>query len=433
MRDSLKIAFHTLGCKLNFSETSAITRDFALNEHYELVNIHEVADVYVINSCSVTHNAEKKCRELIRRLRRQSSEALIAIIGCYSQLKPVEIESAGQVDLILGNHEKFQLFDYVEQFRSKQALQKPLGDSKLIQFIPSWSGEGRTRTFLKIQDGCDYGCSYCIVPRARGRSRSDTIEATMKNVEILAEKGVKELVLTGVNIGDFGRRHNQSFFGLLKKLNEYDGIERIRLSSVEPDLLHDEIIEMVADSEKIMPHFHMPLQSGSDKVLAAMKRKYDTRLFAEKVEKIKKHMPLACIAIDIIAGFPLETNEDFSETISFIDSLPASYMHVFTFSRRENTTAAGYKDVFKPKERSLRSKMLKELSRSKLKTFYSMNKGVKTSVLFEGKASNGFISGFTPNYIKVKTPFDQGFEGNIKHVQLKDFDGDMQFECKILY
>ena len=432
MKDSLKIAFHTLGCKLNFSETSAITRDFAINDHYEFVNIQDVADVYVINSCSVTHNAEKKCRELIRRLRRQNPNALIAIIGCYSQLKSGEIDSAGQVDLILGNHEKFQLFDYVEQFRIKQPIQKLLEPSKLNKFIPAWSGEGRTRKFLKIQDGCDYGCSYCIVPMARGRSRSDNIEATMNNVKTLAEKGVKELVLTGVNIGDFGKMHKETFFGLLKELDKIKGIERIRLSSVEPDLLEDDIIKLVADSQRIMPHFHIPLQSGSDKVLAEMKRKYDTVLLSYKVEKIKKHMPLACIAIDIIAGFPLETDEDFSDTVKFIDSLPVSYLHVFTFSRRENTPAAGYKDVFEPKDRNLRSKLLKELSRNKLKTFYAMNKGRETNVLFEGKTSNGFISGFTPNYIRVKTPFDSNLESNIKKVQLIDFDVDMQFECKII-
>lgn len=432
LADSMKIAFYTLGCKLNFSETSAIARDFAMSDHYDIMKVPDKADIYVINSCSVTHNAERKCRELIRRLRRQNPVALVAVIGCYSQIKPRELGSAVKVDMVLGSQEKFRLFDIVEQYRNNGILQNCEKRPEFSEFFPAWSGDDRTRKFLKIQDGCDYGCSYCIVPLARGGSRSDTTAATIDSVKKLAAGQVKELVLTGVNIGDFGKQHNETFLGLLNEIDKVKGIERIRLSSVEPDLLYDDIIKLVADSVKIMPHFHIPLQSGSDKVLKEMGRKYDTRLFARNVEHINSLMPLACIAVDVIAGFPTETGKDFKETVSFIENLPISYMHVFTFSKRENTPAAGLEKRFHSSEKSYRSNSLKELSKKKLNTFYRLNKGRGANVLFESNTFDGFISGFTSNYVRVKTPYSPDLQNNICKVLLTDFSADMQFDCKIL-
>ncbi len=432
MGQRLKIAFHTLGCKLNFSETSDIIRDFAKNDEFRQVASADVADIYVINSCSVTKNAEKKCYELIRRFKRQNPGSKIAVIGCFSQLKPGDLSATEKVDIILGNHEKFKLYDYILKYDTKNSDQTIQTGSKLTQFIPTCSGEDRTRTFLKIQDGCDYACSYCIVPRARGRSRSDTIAGTLEKVKKLAENEVKEVVLTGVNIGDFGKNQNETFLDLLKELDKLENIKRIRLSSIEPDLLDDEIIKLVAGSGRIMPHFHIPLQSGSDKVLKAMGRNYDTSLFASKVEKIKELMPFACVAVDVIAGFPLETHEDFYDSYRFIESLPVSYLHVFTYSERPNTSAAKLTPVYKSSEKSYRSDQLKELSKNKLQSFYEKNKGEKADVLFEQKSAGGFLYGFTPNYVRVKTPCMEELQNNIKKVQLTDFGIDMVFECKKL-
>ncbi len=433
MTKRLKIAFHTLGCKLNFSETSTIKRDFANDDKFTHVDFTDQADFYVINSCSVTNNAEKKCRELINRAKRQNPKGKIAVIGCFSQLKHEQLSKMDKVDIVLGNKEKFELFDYIDKYRRDGIIPKSGKISKLNQFISSCSSGDRTRTFFKIQDGCDYKCTYCIVPMARGRSRSDNIEGTLLKIKKITQKKVKELVLTGVNIGDFGKSHNENFFELLKEIDKIDNIERIRLSSIEPDLLENEIIELVADSKKIMPHFHIPLQSGSDKVLKEMKRNYDTKLFASKVEKIKKMMPLACVAVDVIAGFPAETREDFYATKWFIENLPVSYLHVFTYSERENTPASKFINKVCLEQKKLRSIELKKLSKDKLIAFYDINKGEKTDVLFEQKTKNGFISGFTPNYVRVKTPYEPAIENVIKKVYLVDYKKeDMQFECNFI-
>ncbi len=432
MKGKLKIAFYTFGCKLNFSEASSISSSFFDCDNYEIVNIYDQADIYVLNSCSVTANAEKKCIELIRRVRRQNSNAFIVVMGCFAQLKPDSIKSQYNVNIVLDNQNKYDLFDIIEKYRTGKEPEINLFDKKEVDFISSYSGSDRTRVFFKIQDGCDYNCSYCIVPKARGRSRSDNIEKTIEKLNVLAENPVKELVLTGVNIGDFGKRHNESFFELLKEISKIDNIQRLRISSIEPDLLEDDIIKLVAESSKIMPHFHIPLQSGSDKVLKEMKRKYDTRLFANKVYKIKELMPLACIAVDVIAGFPTETEDDFKKTVRFLENLPVSYLHVFKFSKRENTIAADMENVCKPYDKKIRSNTLKELSQNKLMAFYELNKCKEYDVLFENKASNGFISGYTPNYLKVKTPYKENLVNQLKKVYLREISDDIKYECDIL-
>jgi threonylcarbamoyladenosine tRNA methylthiotransferase MtaB len=366
MHSKRKIAFHTLGCKLNFSETSSISRQFG-NEEFEHVGFNQHADIYVINSCTVTKNAEKTCKALIRKAIRTNPEAHVAVIGCFSQINPEELKAIEGVDVVLGNADKFNLFEHIKGLENTRNL-KANPDVQVHEpekFIPSWSSEDRTRSFFKIQDGCDYFCSYCTIPLARGHSRSNTIAATLETARIIAKTNMKEVVLTGVNIGDFGKLNNETFYDFLKELVKIEGLERIRISSVEPDLLHDEIIELVAAEPKIMPHFHIPLQSGSDTVLKAMGRHYDTGVFASRVKKIRSLMPHACIAADLIVGFPAETDELFEESMRFIKALDVSYIHVFTYSERENTRATKIEGKVPPAIRHHRSRQMQQLSDQK--------------------------------------------------------------------
>jgi threonylcarbamoyladenosine tRNA methylthiotransferase MtaB len=425
MHSKRKIAFHTLGCKLNFSETSSISRQFG-NEEFEHVGFNQHADIYVINSCTVTKNAEKTCKALIRKAIRTNPEAHVAVIGCFSQINPEELKAIEGVDVVLGNADKFNLFEHIKGLENTRNL-KANPDVQVHEpekFIPSWSSEDRTRSFFKIQDGCDYFCSYCTIPLARGHSRSNTIAATLETARIIAKTNMKEVVLTGVNIGDFGKLNNETFYDFLKELVKIEGLERIRISSVEPDLLHDEIIELVAAEPKIMPHFHIPLQSGSDTVLKAMGRHYDTGVFASRVKKIRSLMPHACIAADLIVGFPAETDELFEESMRFIEALDASYIHVFTYSERENTRATKLEGHVPPAVRHHRSRQMQQLSDRKKHDFYLKNKGNKALVLWEKDNTQGYMHGFTDNYIKVKTSFNAELINQINEVTLNHLDTD---------
>lgn len=425
-----KIAFHTLGCKLNFSETSTISRQFG-DDDYEHVSFDAEADIYVINSCTVTGNAEKRCKGLIRQAMRKNPDAFVVVAGCYSQIKPQELMEIPGVGLVLGTADKFNLFEHIKNLErlpeSNQAGKDPsLGEhvSEPDIFVPSWSADDRTRTFFKIQDGCDYFCTYCTIPLARGRSRSDTIQGTLKTAQKIASSGIREMVLSGVNIGDFGRHHKESFYDLLKGLVSIPGIDRIRISSVEPDLLHKNIIELVADTPKLMPHFHIPLQSGSDRVLKDMGRKYDTALFADRVAYIRALMPHACIAADLIVGFPTETAALFEESRSFIHDHDISYVHVFTYSERDNTRAYKSAVSVPPRERTLRSAIMHSLSDEKKKYFYLSNKGRQETVLWEQQSHQDSMHGFTENYIKVKTHYRQELVNTLSPVVLNKLDDD---------
>ena len=439
-----KIAFHTLGCKLNFSETATIGRKFEGDE-FQTVGFSDTADIYVINSCSVTRNAEKRCKTLVRQAMKRNPEACVAVVGCFSQINPEEISAIPGVKLVLGNADKFNLFEHIknlaevrDQNRDQVQDQDQNQDQDRDQdpppkiqdptgFVPSWSEEGRTRSFFKIQDGCDYFCSYCTIPLARGRSRSDTISATLQVASEIAKSDIRELVLSGVNIGDFGKSHNESLAGLLGELVRIGGLQRIRISSVEPDLLHDELIGMVASEPKLMPHFHIPLQSGSDQVLKAMGRRYDTRLFAQRVEKIRSLMPGACIAADLIVGFPGETTALFEETYSFVKETDISYVHVFTYSERENTRALKLPGQVPVQQRQERSRIMHGLSDEKKKAFYLQNKGTAAQVLWEKEHADGFMYGFTENYIRVKTPFDPALANQLREVYLNILGDDMVY------
>jgi len=396
-----RVAFHTLGCKLNFSETATISRDF-IRHGFEQVDFKAVADIYVLNTCSVTENADKEARKLIRQAKRKNPNASIAIIGCYAQLKPEEIESIEGVSVVLGAEQKFNLLNHLDSMDLQGETHVfQSGIDKVHTFSPSYSSSERTRSFLKIQDGCDYTCTFCTIPLARGISRNDSIKKTLSIAEDVAKSQTKEIVLTGVNIGDFGQGRDESFYDLIQELETLDGIDRYRISSIEPNLLTDEIIEFCAKSEKFMPHFHIPLQSGSDKILAQMRRRYKRNLFEERVEKIKSVTPDACIGVDVIVGFPSETDEDFLETYHFINRLDISYLHVFTYSERPNTSA-NEMDEFVPKEtRAERSKMLHILSDKKRRFFNDQFIGEYRPVLFES-LKNGRIQGHTDNYIQVK-------------------------------
>lgn len=417
-----KIAFHTFGCKLNFSETSTISRQFSENA-YKIVNFKEEADIYVIHSCTVTANAERKCRAAVHRVSRINPEATIVVMGCYAQLRAEEIAGMKEVDIILGNKEKYNLFEYLKNFKKTGKQEIHISNiSKTNEFIPSYSYGNRTRSFLKIQDGCDYFCTYCTIPLARGHSRSNTIADTIKIANTIAGKGTKEIVLTGVNIGDFGKNNNETFFELIQHLDKIKGIERIRISSIEPDLLYDEIIEFVSNSTKLLPHFHIPLQSGSNKILKAMRRKYNRELFAHKIRKIKSLMPYSCIAADVIVGFPGETDNDFTETYNFIKELDISYLHVFTYSDRPNTQAAKIIEKIPGNIKKNRSKQLHKLSNEKKKYFYEQNIGKKYKVLFESDSINGYMHGFTENYIKVKTKYNPDLINQIVKIKLKKID-----------
>ena len=431
-QEKKKVAFHTLGCKLNFAETSTISRSFP-EEKFERVPASAKADIYVINTCSVTDAADKKCRQAIKKFINLSPEAFIAVVGCYAQLKPQEISVIPGVDLVLGSNEKFDLSDYLVSFDKKQKTE--IHSHGLIpddSFKPSFSVGDRTRSFLKIQDGCDYGCSYCTIPLARGRSRNPDISTIINEAEYIAGTGIKEIVLTGVNIGDFGRSTGDSFVILLKELVKVQGIERFRISSIEPNLLSDELIALTAKNEKILPHFHIPLQSGSDKVLGLMRRRYTRDVFASRLRMVKEKMPLAGIGADVIVGFPGETISDFEDTYSFLENTPLSYLHVFTFSERPGTIAEMLpgKVLFKDKE--TRSKRLIELSHRKNLIFIEFNIDQVTNVLFEKTYSEGLITGFTSNYIRVEYPWESRLAGQIKKVKLKGISPSGRMSIELL-
>ena len=422
-----RIAFHTLGCKLNFSETSTIARMFPKSD-YEIVDFKEEADYYVINTCSVTGIAEKKCKTAARQAKKRNPNAQVSMLGCFSQIKPETVAALEYVDLVLGNEDKFNLPYYLshpESERSKEVHVAELAKSK--NFFPAYSSGDRTRSFLKVQDGCDHFCTYCSIPFARGRSRSGTVAQTIEKAREIGQSNVREIILSGVNIGDFGKGTDESFYDLLVELEQVPGIERIRISSVEPELLTDEIIELVAASDVFLPHFHLPLQSGCDKTLKDMKRFYDTSLYAGRVAKIKSLMPDACIAADLIVGFPSETEADFAESKQFIADLPISYVHAFTYSARENTHALRIRNVVSPAEKKKRSQLMHELSGRKRMQFYRENIGTTRKVLWESEVQNGMISGWTENYIKVITPYRPELENTITEVVLEQLNTDGVF------
>ena len=422
-----RIAFHTLGCKLNFSETSTIARMFPKSE-YEIVDFKEEADYYVINTCSVTGIAEKKCKVAARQAKRRNPEAKVSMLGCYSQIKPDILARLEYVDLVLGNEDKFNLPYYLSHPESERSKEVHVGDlAKSKVFSPAYSSGDRTRSFLKVQDGCDHFCTYCSIPFARGRSRSGTVAQTIEKAREIGRSEVKEIILSGVNIGDFGKGSDENFYDLLVELEKVPGIERIRISSVEPELLSDEIIELVARSNVFLPHFHLPLQSGCDKTLKDMKRFYDTELYAGRVHKIKSLLPDACIAADVIVGFPTETEEDFAESRKFIADLPISYVHAFTYSSRENTHALRLKNVVSPAQKKARSIALHELSERKRMQFYRENTGTKRKVLFESEVQNGMISGWTENYIKVLAPYHPERENQIEEILLEKMNKEGVF------
>jgi threonylcarbamoyladenosine tRNA methylthiotransferase MtaB len=411
MEKQRSVAFHTLGCKLNFSETSTLSRQLEADGFLKK-EFDDKADVYVINTCSVTDNADKECRQLVRRIQRKAPESLVVITGCYAQLKPKEIANIPGVDLVLGAAEKFNLTAHLKELAKGDSAKISSCDIENVNgFNSSFSINDRTRTFLKVQDGCDYTCAFCTIPMARGKSRSDSIENVLRNAEALAETGVKEVVLTGVNLGDFGKgadgakKNEESFYELIQKLDEVQGIERYRISSIEPNLLTKEIIEFVARSKKFMPHFHIPLQSGSNEVLGLMRRRYKRELYAERVETIKSMMPECAIGVDVIVGFPSESDEHFKETFDFLHSLDISYLHVFTYSERDNTKALEIKPVVPVHVRHERNKTLRNLSYKKMQFFTEQHKGLKRKVLFEGYEKGGMMEGYTDNYIRISTPF----------------------------
>lgn len=421
-----RIAFHTLGCKLNFSETSTIARMFPKSE-YEIVDFKEKADYYVINSCSVTGIAEKKCKTAAKQAKKRNPLAKVTMMGCFPQIKPETVAEFEAVDLILGNEDKFNLPQYLAKAEGKRAKEvHVLNLSKTKVFSPAYSSS-RTRSFLKVQDGCDHFCTYCSIPFARGRSRSGSVADTIAKAKEIGRSQTREIILTGVNIGDFGKGSQENFYELLLELEKVEGIERIRISSIEPELLSDEIIELVAQSKVLLPHFHLPLQSGCDKILKDMKRFYNTALYAGRVEKIKSLMPDACIAADLIVGFPTETDDDFAQTKQFIADLPISYVHVFSYSQRENTKALRLQNVVSIAEKKKRSQRLHELSERKRMQFYRDNRGSLRRVLWESEEQNGMMSGWTENYIKVVTPYQPNLKNTIQEVRLEVLNADGVF------
>ena len=424
-------AYHTLGCKLNFAETSTIARQLT-EEGYAKVNFDEKADVYVINTCSVTENADKECKIHVKRAMKANPEGLVVVVGCYAQLKPEEISQIEGVDLVLGAKEKFNIHSYLNDLQKSntEGIVHSCEIEETDFFIGSYSIGDRTRAFLKVQDGCDYKCTYCTIPLARGISRSDTIENVVKNAAEIASKDIKEIVLTGVNIGDYGKgefgnkKHEHTFLDLITELNKVSGIERIRISSIEPNLLKDESIELVAQSESFVPHFHIPLQSGSDDLLKKMKRRYLTKLYSERIAKIREVMPDAAIGVDVIVGFPGETEEKFLETYNYLNSLPISYLHVFTYSERENTEAVEMEGVIPVAERKKRNKMLRILSEKKKMAFYESQLGKVLPVLWEHENKGGNMFGFTENYVRVQKPFDVNSVNQIEFLKLNKIEAD---------
>ena len=419
-----KVAFYTLGCKLNFSETSTIARSF-VDEGFDRVEFSESADMYVINTCSVTENADKKFKTIVKQAQKGNPNAYIAAVGCYAQLKPEELAAVNGVDLVLGATEKFKIRDYINDLSKNDFGEVHSCEIEDADFyVGSYAIGDRTRAFLKVQDGCDYKCTYCTIPLARGISRSDALDNVLKNAAEISAQGIKEIVLTGVNIGDYGKgefgnkKHEHTFLDLIKALDTVKGIHRLRISSIEPNLLKNETIDFVAQNNSFVPHFHIPLQSGSDALLKLMKRRYMTGLYTERVARIKNVMPNCCIGVDVIVGFPGETEEHFLETYHYLNELDISYLHVFTYSERDNTEAAKMSGVVPKQVRNKRSKMLRGLSVKKRRSFYESQLGEQLSVLFEGENKGGYIHGFTENYVKVKTPWNPSLVNTIHNIKL---------------
>ena len=436
MNGRKKVAFYTLGCKLNFSETSTIARSFE-HEEFDRVDFSQPADVYVINTCSVTENADKRFKTIVKQAQKSNFEAFIIAIGCYAQLQPNALAAIDGVDLVLGATEKFKITDYLNDLTKKQlgAVHScAIEDADF--YVGSYSFGDRTRAFLKVQDGCDYKCTYCTIPLARGISRSDTLQNVLNNAREITQKGIKEIVLTGVNIGDYGKgefgnkKHEHTFFELVQALSKVEGLERVRISSIEPNLLKNETIDFVAQSDNFVPHFHIPLQSGSNQLLKLMRRRYMKELYVVRLEHIRSKMPNACIGVDVIVGFPGESDDLFLETYEFLNALDISYLHVFSYSERPNTVAAQMEHKVPKEVRTKRSKMLRGLSSKKRRAFYESQLGSVQTVLFEGENKEGYIHGFTPNYVKVKTPWNPNLVNTTHEVSLKqiDEDGLVRFE-----
>ena len=428
--DEKKVAFYTLGCKLNFSETSTIARNFT-NEGFKRVEFEDSADIYVINTCSVTDNADKRFKTIVKQALKKNEDAFLIAVGCYAQLKPEELAAVDGVDLVLGATEKFNVTSYINDLSKNDVGEVHSCEISDADFyVGSYSIGDRTRAFLKVQDGCDYKCTYCTIPLARGISRSDTLENVIHNAKEISSKGIKEIVLTGVNIGDYGKgefgnkKHEHTFLELVKELDKVNGIHRLRISSIEPNLLKDETIDFVATSNSFVPHFHIPLQSGSDELLKKMKRRYLRKVYTDRVSKIKEVMPNACIGVDVIVGFPGETNELFLETYNYLNDLDISYLHVFTYSERPNTEAVEMEGVVPKKVRAKRSKMLRGLSVKKRRAFYESQLGNTLTVLFESENKEGYINGFTENYIKVKTPWNPDLVNTLHTIKLTEIDAD---------
>lgn len=427
------ISYYTLGCKLNYSETSTISRMFS-QVGFEKVEFEQGADVYVINTCSVTEHADKKCRKVVQQALKFSPNAFIIIVGCYAQLKPEEIVKIPGVDVVLGAAEKFQLLDIIQDFEKRQKPEIHVSEiQQASRFTDAYSIGDRTRSFLKIQDGCDYNCSFCTIPLARGASRSDTLENVLENAKQIIQQGVKEIVLTGVNIGDYGKNVPHTFYDVIQGIDALEGNFRVRISSIEPNLLNKQIIDFVAQSKHFMPHFHIPLQSGNNEILARMQRRYKRELYQERIEYIKSVMPHACIGVDVIVGFPSETEAHFLDTYQFINELDVSYLHVFTYSERENTKALSIKPIVPFSERKKRNKMLTILSEKKRRYFYEQHLGKTFNVLFEQELEGNNMVGFTENYIKVQIPFDPIFVNEIVQVQLDSIHPEGNVQGKIAY
>ena len=425
-----KVGFYTLGCKLNFSETSTISRDF-VEEGFERVEFSEYADIYVINTCSVTDNADRKFKTIVKQAQKSNPHAFVAAIGCYAQLKPQELADIHGVDLVLGATEKFKITDYINDLSKNDFGEVHSCEIQDADFyVGSYSIGDRTRAFLKVQDGCDYKCTYCTIPLARGISRSDKLDNVLKNANDIAMKGIKEIVLTGVNIGDYGKgefgnkKHEHTFFDLVKALDDVVGVERLRISSIEPNLLGDDVIDFVAQSKSFVPHFHIPLQSGSNDILKLMRRRYLKELYVERIMRIKTKMPHACIGVDVIVGFPGETEERFLETYNFLANLDISYLHVFTYSERDNTVASTLSDIVPKNIRAKRSKMLRSLSVKKRRAFYESQLNTVRNVLFEAENKQGYIQGFSDNYVKIKVPWNPALVNTIYSMKLSEIGED---------
>ena len=425
-----KVAFYTLGCKLNFSETSTISRNFQRN-NYKIVSASKKADIYVINTCSVTQNADNKFKSVVRKMNRLNPNAFIVAIGCYAQLKPNELSDVKGVDLVLGANEKFNILDYIGDLsKNKHPNIYSCDITSVDSYISSYSSNDRTRAFLKVQDGCDYKCTYCTIPLARGISRSDTLENIKNNVETIVSEGVKEIVLTGVNIGDYGKgeygnkKHESTFFDLVKELDKSENISRFRISSIEPNLLSKEIISFLANSRLFVPHFHIPLQSGCNEILKSMKRRYNKDLFIDRIKHINDAIPNACIGVDVIVGFPGETDEYFIETLNFLKELKISYLHVFTYSERNNTLASTMNFQVPKEVRAKRSMILRSLSDKKRRIFYESQLGLDKTVLYETENRRGYIYGYTENYLRVRTPWNPELTNKLKPVRINEIDKD---------